>query len=405
MNTELFVANRLLKSSSKKITKPILLIAICGIALGICVMIVSVAIVTGFKSEITNKVVGFGAHIRINSFTNNNSYEETPISIDQKFITELRTNPCIKNIQSYATKAGIIKTKDEIQGIILKGIDKSYDPDFFSDKLIAGVLPNMNDSVRSLDVLISNNTASVLKLKKGDALVVYFIQRPSRVRRFKICGIYQTGLEEFDSRFAFCDLRNIVALNDWKANEAGGFEITLKNFEDLALVNEQVYKKTGYEFNTQTIVEQYPQIFNWLALQDVNVIIILFLMVLVSGINMISTLLIIILENNTLIAVMKTLGAANKSIRKIFLYVSAWIIGIGLLAGNVLGIGLCVLQKYFHFIKLPEESYYISYVPIQISLTDVVMINLGTFTVCLLILIIPSYIISRMVIAKSLRFD
>lgn len=405
MNTELFVANRLLKSSSKKITKPILLIAICGIALGICVMIVSVAIVTGFKSEITNKVVGFGAHIRINSFTNNNSYEETPISVDQKFITELRTNPCIKNIQSYATKAGIIKTKDEIQGIILKGIDKSYDPDFFSDKLIAGVLPNMNDSVRSLDVLISNNTASVLKLKKGDALVVYFIQQPSRVRRFKICGIYQTGLEEFDSRFAFCDLRNIVALNDWKANEAGGFEITLKNFEDLALVNEQVYKKTGYEFNTQTIVEQYPQIFNWLALQDVNVIIILFLMVLVSGINMISTLLIIILENNTLIAVMKTLGAANKSIRKIFLYVSAWIIGIGLLAGNVLGIGLCVLQKYFHFIKLPEESYYISYVPIQISLTDVVMINLGTFTVCLLILIIPSYIISRMVIAKSLRFD
>lgn len=368
-------------------------------------MIVSVAIVTGFKSEITNKVVGFGAHIRINSFTNNNSYEETPISIDQKFITELRTNPCIKNIQSYATKAGIIKTKDEIQGIILKGIDKSYDPDFFSDKLIAGVLPNMNDSVRSLDVLISNNTASVLKLKKGDALVVYFIQQPSRVRRFKICGIYQTGLEEFDSRFAFCDLRIIVALNDWKANEAGGFEITLKNFEDLALVNEQVYKKTGYEFNTQTIVEQYPQIFNWLALQDVNVIIILFLMVLVSGINMISTLLIIILENNTLIAVMKTLGAANKSIRKIFLYVSAWIIGIGLLAGNVLGIGLCVLQKYFHFIKLPEESYYISYVPIQISLTDVVMINLGTFTVCLLILIIPSYIISRMVIAKSLRFD
>lgn len=405
MNTELFVANRLLKSSSKKITKPILLIAICGIALGICVMIVSVAIVTGFKSEITNKVVGFGAHIRINSFTNNNSYEETPISVDQKFITELRTNPCIKNIQSYATKAGIIKTKDEIQGIILKGIDKSYDPDFFSDKLIAGVLPNMNDSVRSLDVLISNNTASVLKLKKGDALVVYFIQQPSRVRRFKICGIYQTGLEEFDSRFAFCDLRNIVAINDWKANEAGGFEITLKNFEDLALVNEQVYKKTGYEFNTQTIVEQYPQIFNWLALQDVNVIIILFLMVLVSGINMISTLLIIILENNTLIAVMKTLGAANKSIRKIFLYVSAWIIGIGLLAGNVLGIGLCVLQKYFHFIKLPEESYYISYVPIQISLTDVVMINLGTFTVCLLILIIPSYIISRMVIAKSLRFD
>lgn len=405
MNTELFVANRLLKSSSKKITKPILLIAICGIALGICVMIVSVAIVTGFKSEITNKVVGFGAHIRINSFTNNNSYEETPISVDQKFITELRTNPCIKNIQSYATKAGIIKTKDEIQGIILKGIDKSYDPDFFSDKLIAGVLPNMNDSVRSLDVLISNNTASVLKLKKGDALVVYFIQQPSRVRRFKICGIYQTGLEEFDSRFAFCDLRNIVALNDWKANEAGGFEITLKNFEDLVLVNEQVYKKTGYEFNTQTIVEQYPQIFNWLALQDVNVIIILFLMVLVSGINMISTLLIIILENNTLIAVMKTLGAANKSIRKIFLYVSAWIIGIGLLAGNVLGIGLCVLQKYFHFIKLPEESYYISYVPIQISLTDVVMINLGTFTVCLLILIIPSYIISRMVIAKSLRFD
>lgn len=405
MNTEIFVANRLLKSSSKKITKPILLIAIGGIALGICVMIISVAIVTGFKSEITNKVVGFGAHIRINSFTNNNSYEETPISVNQKFIKELGLNPLIKNIQPYATKAGIIKTKDEIQGIILKGVDRSYNPDFFSDKLIAGALPDLNDTARSLDVLISNKTASLLKLKTGDAMVVYFIEQPSRVRKFKISGIYQTGLEEFDSRFAFCDLRNIVAVNDWKTDEVGGFEITLKNFDDLASVNEQVYKKTGYEFNTQTIVEQYPQIFNWLALQDVNVIIILFLMVLVSGINMISTLLIIIFENNTLIAVMKTLGAANKNIRKIFLYVSAWIIGIGLLAGNVLGIGLCLLQKYFHFIKLPEESYYISYVPIQISLTDVLLINLGTFLACLIILIVPSYIISRMVIAKSLRFD
>ncbi|HNR19922.1 MAG TPA: ABC transporter permease [Bacteroidia bacterium] len=405
MNTEIFVANRLLKSSSKKITKPILLIAIGGIALGICVMIVSVAIVTGFKSEITNKVVGFGAHIRINSFTNNNSYEETPISVNQKFIDELRKNSRIKSIQAYATKAGIIKTKDEIQGIILKGIDKNYDPDFFSDKLIAGALPDLNDTARSLDVLISNKTASLLKLKTGDAMVVYFIQQPTRVRKFKICGIYQTGLEEFDSRFAFCDLRNIVAVNDWRADEVGGFEITLKNFDDLEMVNEQVYKKTGYEFNTQTIVEQYPQIFNWLALQDVNVIIILFLMVLVSGINMISTLLIIILENNTLIAIMKTLGASNKSIRKIFLYLSAWIIGIGLLTGNVLGIGLCLLQKYFHFVKLPEESYYISYVPVQLSLPDVLLINLGTFIVCLLILIIPSYIISRMVIAKSLRFD
>ncbi|MBK7855520.1 MAG: ABC transporter permease [Bacteroidetes bacterium] len=405
MNTEIFVANRLLKSSSKKITKPILLIAIGGIALGICVMIVSVAIVTGFKSEITNKVVGFGAHIRITSFNNNNSYEEKPVSGNQKFIEELRTIPSIKSIQAYATKAGIIKTKDEIQGIILKGIDKNYDPDFFSDKLIAGALPDLNDTARSLDVLISNKTASLLKLKTGDAMVVYFIQQPTRVRKFKICGIYQTGLEEFDSRFAFCDLKNIVAVNDWKTDEVGGFEITLKNFDDLAMVNEQVYKKTGYEFNTQTIVEQYPQIFNWLALQDINVIIILFLMVLVSGINMISTLLIIILENNTLIAIMKTLGASNKSIRKIFLYLSAWIIGIGLLTGNVLGIGLCLFQKYFHFVKLPEESYYISYVPVQLSLPDVLLINLGTFIVCLLILIIPSYIISRMVIAKSLRFD
>lgn len=405
MNTETFVANRLLKSSNNKITRPILLIAIGGITLGICVMIVSVSIVTGFKTEITNKVVGFGAHIRINSFTNNNSYEEAPVSVNQKFIEELRTNPDIKNIHAYATKAGIIKTKDEIQGIILKGIDANFDPGFFYDKLKNGVLPTFNDSARSLDVLISANTAALLKLKVNDALVVYFIQQPSRVRKFKICGIYQTGLEEFDTRFAFCDLKNIVTLNDWKSDEAGGFEITLKDFNDLKKVNDLVYKKTGYEFNTQTIIDQYPQIFNWLALQDVNVIIILLLMVLVSGINMICTLLIIILENNTLIAVLKTLGATNHSIRKMFLYMSARIIGIGLLAGNLLGIGLCLLQKHSHFIKLPEESYYISYVPVKISVWDILLINAGTFSVCLLILIVPSYIISRMTIATSLRFD
>lgn len=405
MNTSLFIANRLLKNSGHKITRPILLIAIAGIALGVAVMIIAVAIVTGFKTEITNKVVGFGSHIKITAFDTNNSFEETPINSNQKFVNELRSNELIKNIHAYVTKAGIIKTKDEIQGIILKGIDNGFDPSFFEDKLKSGKLPAFNDSVRSLEVLISGNTSRLLKLNTGDDLVVYFIQQPARVRKFKISGIYETGLEEFDNQFAFCDIKNIVAVNDWKADEAGGFEVTLHNFKDINKVNRQVYQKTGYEFNTQTIVEQYPQIFNWLALQDVNVVIILSLMILVSGINMISTLLIIILENNSLIAILKTLGFTTRNIRRVFLYVSAYIVGIGILAGNIFGLVLCLLQHKFHFVKLPMESYYISYVPVQLSPTSILLINLGTFLICLLMLLIPSYIISRMVIARSLRFD
>ena len=386
-------------------TNPVIRVATGGIALGMAVMIVSVMVVTGFRNEITQKVIGFGAHIRINNFDSNNSYEEVPLSIQAPFISQLKKNPQISHIQQYATKAGIIKTSDEIQGVVLKGVSGDYNWQFFDNKIVSGRIINLRDSIAAMEVMISLKMARKLSLKTGDDMVVYFIEQPPRIRKFKIAGIYETGLDEFDNLYAFCNIEIIRKLNNWTNQQTGGIEVLIHDFNNLDQMNDEIYKTAGYQFYTQSIKEQYPQIFHWLDLQNVNVIIIITLILLVAGISMISTLLIIILENSNLIGILKAMGSTDKSIRKLFIYIAVPVIGRGILAGNILGLLLCFLQWKFGFVTLPQESYYVSEVPVNFSWTHLLLLNCGTVLACFLMLIGPSVVISRISPAKVIRFD
>ncbi|MBK8414503.1 MAG: ABC transporter permease [Bacteroidetes bacterium] len=407
MSYETFIAKKVLfgKSGKSRMANPVIRIATLGITLGMAVMIVSVMVVTGFRNEITAKVIGFGAHIRINNFDSNNSYEEIPIAANAPFVSKLKNNPNVKHIQIYATKAGIVKTNEEIQGIVLKGVDKKYDWTFFKDKLVSGKLPALNDSNEFNEVLISQKTANQLQLKAGDDMIVYFIQQPPRIRKFKITGVYTTGLDEFDNLYAFCNIDIIRKLNNWDKTQAGGYEILIHDLNKLDQVNDEIYKSAGFEFYTQSIREQYPQLFHWLDLQNINVIIIIGLILLIAGISMISTLLILILENTAMIGMLKSLGAGDRSIRKIFIYIAVPVIGTGIIAGNILGIGLCLLQWKFGLVTLPQESYYVSTVPVNFSIPHLILLNAGTILACILILIGPSAVISRISPSKVMRFD
>lgn len=406
MNFEYFIAKRIIsKKQTGTFTRPIIRIAILSIILGLSVMIVSIAIVTGFQNEIRSKVIGFGSHIQVVNYDNNNSLETSPVNRNADFIETIKSNPEIKHIQVFGKKAGIIKTDDQIEGVILKGIDKDFDWSFFKDKIIEGAALEITDSVKSNDVMISKHLASKLKLKLDDDFLMYFIQDPPRMRKFRIIGIYETGLKELDEKFILGDIKHIQKLNNWDSSSVSGFEITIHDFDKLDEIAYFVYENIGYNLDTRSIKDLYPQIFDWLELQDMNVIIILALMILVAGINMISTLLILILERTNMIGILKAMGTQNWSVRKIFLYNATYLIGKGLLWGNIFGIAVCLIQKHFEVIKLPQDSYYVDTVPINFDWINFLFVNLGTLAICLLMLIIPSYIITRVTPVKAIRFN
>ncbi|MDQ3051885.1 MAG: ABC transporter permease [Bacteroidota bacterium] len=407
MSYERYIASKILsgKTGKSRFANPVIRVSTAGIALGVAVMIVAVMVVTGFRNEITQKVIGFGAHIRINNFDSNNSYEESPLSVNAPFISQLKSNPDIFHVQEYATKAGIIKTDEEIEGIVLKGISNSYNWDFFQNKIVSGSIIRIGDSLHVNEVLISKKTSRKLSLNPGDDMVIYFIEQPPRIRKLKVAGVYETGLDEFDNIYVFCDIALIRRLNNWQLDQAGGIELLLNDFSRLETVNDQVYNTAGYQFYTQSIKEQYPQIFHWLDLQNINVVIIITLILLIAGISMISTLLIIILENAGLIGILKTMGATDRSIRKIFIYIALPVIGGGILAGNVLGLTLCFLQLKFGLISLPQESYYVATVPVNFSWLHLILINSGTIIACLLMLIGPSMVIARISPSRVIRYD
>jgi lipoprotein-releasing system permease protein len=414
MNTEIFIARKIIFSGDrgKSISRSILDIAIFGIGLGLAVMIVAVAVVTGFKNEISRKVVGFAAHIQILNFDSNISYETQPIEREQEFIHRLGNDPAIKNIQVFATKAGIIKTKSDIQGVVLKGVGPDYSWDFLSDYLQEGTIPLMNDSVRNNKVLISRYIASLLRLELNDDFLMYFIQDPPRMRRFTVSGIFETSLEEFDRIFVFGDLRHIQRLNDWSEGQVSGFEVNLNDFSSLEQETTKVMNAVGFGFDEDgsrlkvvNIREKYPQIFDWLNLQDMNVLIILILMLVVAGFNMVSGLLILILDRTNMIGILKALGSPDVSIRKIFLYQSLFMIGKGLIWGNIIGIGICLIQLHFGILELDQSSYYLTTVPINLNPLHILALNVGTAAVIILMLIIPSMVISRISPASAIRFE
>ncbi len=403
MNTPFFIARRM-GAEKKNLTGLVKMIAILSISLGLTVMILAVAVVTGFQNEIKSKAIGFGSHIQITNFDYNISFETQPISKDQPFYEELANTPGIKNIHVFSTKPGIIKTDEEIHGVIFKGVGGDYDWDFFSTRMIDGEITRYNDSVRSDNIIISKYVSRLLNLNSGDDILLYFIQDPPRVRRLTISGIYETGLEELDKIFVLGDIQHAQRLNNWEADQVAGFGIILENFRTLDLFNEKVRDIIPYTLNTRTIDELYPQIFDWLALLDMNVYVIIIIVVLVAGINMITTLLISVLEKTNLIGILKALGASNKVIRKVFLYHAGFLIARGMILGNLLGIGLGILQQQFGFITLSQESYFVDVVPIHLNVLYILLLNAGTFVICMAMLIMPSYIIARISPVKAITF-
>lgn len=406
MNYELFIARHMRSGGKGKLSGPVVRISIVSVALGLAVMILAIAIVTGFQQQIRDKITGFGAHIQIAKFDSNNSFEYAPVSMEQSFYPSLEKEYGVKHIQVFATKAGIVQTDNQIQGVVLKGVGKDFDWSFFRDKMVAGKPFTITAGTPCDSVIISQKLASTLNLKNGDPVRTYFIiDNQVRGRKFYISGIYNTGLEDFDKLYLFGDIAQIQKLNGWDSTQVSGFEVMVKRFDELQAITADVYKNIGYDLDARTIRELYPQLFDWLDLQDMNVVIILVLMILVSGIAMISTLLILILEKTRMIGILKALGAKNVSIRRIFLYQAVYIIGRGLFWGNIAGLLICIIQLQFGIFKLPEESYFMSTVPIHLSLWHLVLLNTGTIITCTAMLIIPSIVITRISPVKAIRLD
>jgi lipoprotein-releasing system permease protein len=414
MNLPYFIAQRLIKGRREEtsFSRPINVIAIIGIAMGLGVMILAVSILTGFKQEIRDKVVGFGSHIQIMNFDSNISFETTPVSDNQEFIHKIKEIEGINHLQVFATKAGIIKTDEDIQGVVLKGVGSDFDWDYFSNNMTEGSVFTVTDTARSNEVIISKKISDLLRLHTGDSFVMHFIQDPPRMRKFTVSGIYETSLEEFDKIYVFCDIGHIKRLNGWEDDQVSGFEIFIADFDQLDMMTLAVRDAIGYKiaeeetkFKVTNIRVRYPQIFDWLNFQDINVIIIILLMLIVAGFNMVSGLLILILEKTNMIGVLKAVGSDDATIRRVFLYQAAYLIGKGLLWGNLIGIGLAFIQLKTGIITLDPSSYYIKTVPVNLELSHILLLNAGTMAAIIIMLLVPSQLISRITPVKAIRYD
>ncbi len=410
MNLEYFIAKRLITAKSYKssISSPIIKIAITAITIGIIMMIVSVATGIGLQNKIREKVAAFNGHIVITNFDDNQSQVHTqPISINQDFYPKFKTVDGINHIQAVANKAGIIRTESSVEGIILKGVGKDYVWTNIKEYIIEGRLPNYKDELNE-EVLISQYLANRLHLKLGDKFNTFFMKESGKMpnlRNFKIVGIYNSGFQEFDASYVIGDIRHVQRINKWKQDEIGAFEVFINDFTQIKEIGDKVYKEIPPTYNSVTIEEKFFSIFEFLKLFDFNIIIILIVMIVVATINMIVALLVLILERTQMIGILKALGANNWNIRKIFLYNAAFLISRGLLFGNLIALALLFFQKTFGIIKLNPQNYYVSEVQVDINFLHILLLNLGTIVICLLVLLIPSYIITKISPVKAIRFD
>jgi lipoprotein-releasing system permease protein len=424
MSLEFFIAQRIhFRQDKKNISRPAVRIAIIGIALGLAVMIVSVAVVIGFKQEIRNKTIGFGGHIQVVNIESINNYDSHPIKIKKADIEAFQQIDDVKAVQLFATKPGIIKTDDAFQGIVLKGVDQNFDWTFFVQHLVEGEMPTFSPDSVSNKILISKQLARLMKLEVGNQFFTYFVNEQVRARRFVVGGIYETNFTDFDKLFLLTDMRHIQQINAWNEDEISGVEVLIHDFSKLDIVADKVYDITQTMYSnddtsneddadletvrlfTQTIKDINPQIFGWLDLLDMNVWVILILMLAVAGFNMISGLLILILERTNMIGILKSLGATNWSVRKIFLYHSFFLISKGMLWGNAIGLSICALQYFFNIIPLDAEAYYVNSVPIVFNWTMLILLNVGTLLASILMMIGPSYLITKILPAKIIRYE
>ena len=411
LNYELFIARRIIASKEHKnsVSSPIIKISILAIAIGVIVMLFSVATGVGLQRKIKEKISGFNGDIQISNYDANNSrVTVAPVTKDQDFYPEFKSVPNVKKVQVYATKAGIIRTPDEFEGIILKGVGQDYDWTFFSEYLKKGKVPEFGDKI-SNEVLISAKTAARLDLQVGDEFHMFFVKddpnKAPNSRKFIVSGIFDSGFEEFDQAYLIGDIRHIQRINKWDAEQVGGFELFVHDFDKLDETGFEVYEQIDPNLNAFTTAEKFPAIFEWLSLFDTNIVVIIGIMILIAGINMITALLVLILERTQMIGILKALGNHNWSIRKIFLYNAAFLIGKGLLWGNLIGIGLLLVQWYFGPITLNPETYYVSKAPVHLSIPAFIWINTGTLLLCLLMLIVPSFIVSKISPVKAIKFD
>jgi lipoprotein-releasing system permease protein len=411
LNLEYFIAKRLITAKDYKssISAPIIKIAISAIAIGIIMMLVSVATGIGLQQKIREKVSAFNGQVIISNYDNNQSEVTiSPISIKQDFYPKFTSVPEVSHIQAIASKAGIIRTEAAFEGIIFKGVGGDYDWNNIKEYLVDGRVPDFSKTINE-DVLLSRFLADRLNLKVGDQFNTFFIKEDQNklpnVRRFKIAGIFNSGFQDFDATYIIGDIRHIQRINKWAPDQVGAFEVFLKDFKNIKETGEEIYQQTSSTLDTKTIIEKYSYIFDWLELFDFNIVVILGIMIVVATINMVVALLVLILERTQMIGILKALGANNWVIRKIFLYNALYLILRGLFWGNLIGISLLLIQQHFGVVQLNPENYYVNQAPVYLNWGYVLLLNLLTITVCFLVLLIPSYIITKISPVKAIRFD
>ncbi|WP_115461645.1 ABC transporter permease [Winogradskyella aurantiaca] len=410
MNFERFIAQRIIGSKTYKnsVSGPIIKIGIVAIAIGIIVMLVATATGFGLQKKIREKVVAFNGHVIINNFDANASDEsQVPISLEQDFYPEFKSVDGIEHIQGVATKFGVIRTLDGFEGAIAKGVGKDFRWTSFQEFLVEGRLPVYEDKINN-ETLISSYLANRMEFKVGDKFQMLFgedLDRPPRIRSFEIVGIYNSGFQELDEKYCLVDLRHIQRLNRWDSDQVGGFEVFISSYNELVEKGDEIYAEIPSTLNATTVSDKYFVIFEWIKIFDNNIYAIIAIMILVAGINMITALLVLILERTQMIGILKALGHSDWGIRKVFLYNAAYLIGLGLLWGNIIGLGLLFIQKYFKLFPLNPDNYYVTEAPVYLSLDYVLYLNLGTFCLCLFMLIVPSVIVTRISPVKAIRFD
>ena len=415
MNFPLFIAKRLYsdQGDKRKVSRPAIHIAVAGVAIGLAVMIISVCVVLGFKHTIRDKVIGFGSHIQVADFMTLQQMNQYPVVMNDSMIQVIKKAPGVKHVQRFAMKEGILKTDEDFLGVGFKGVGPEWDSTFIHENMVEGSIPKFDDQTSHNKILISKLMADKLRLKAGQRIFAYFIDHNGvRTRRFTISGIYQTNLKKYDEVMVYADLYTVVKLNGWEEDQASGAELTVNDFNQLQTTEDYIVKNInrtvdqyGETYSSATIKELNPQIFQWLNLMDLNVWVILGLMLAVAGVTMISGLLIIILERTSMIGVMKALGARNKTIRHTFLWFAAFIIGKGLLYGNILAFAILLIQKYTGLVKLDAQTYYVSTVPVEFNWIYIIALNVATLLISVFILVAPSYLISHIHPAKSMRYE
>ena len=410
MNNNFFIAKRLIRSGDhkNKISSPIIKIAITSIAIGVIIMLISMATGFGLKHKIREKISAFSGHIIISNYdTNQSGLTLNPVSLHQDFYPHFKNINGIKNVQAFATIGGIIRTEKDFEGIILKGVDSLYNWNLFKPYLIQGKIPHFGKHIND-SIIISKTIADRLHLKLHQKINTFFLRQGSQkpqLRVFKIAGIYDSGFDNFDKTYIIGDLKMVQKLYKWKDTLTGGFEVVLNDFNQIVPKTDEIYKNVPSTLNTESIIEKYPLIFNWLNMFDFNIFLILVIIIFIAGLNMITTLLVMIFEKRQFIAIMKVLGSSNRKLQKIFLIQAAYIISSGLLIGNIIGLGLIFLQSKFGFIQLNPETYYVRTAPVFISITDIILLNFGVLFAILLMLLLPVLVISKISPVKVLKYD